>query len=155
MWEETNKQYYTWQQFDNDVCMLHSMINANFSAPTIILGIARGGACLATALGYKFNIPVVYFDPKRPTKLPVNNVDRFLIVDDINDTGFTLESMRKLIIKTLHPEFTGGDDKIFELSNIRFVTIFNGQNSIFKDNIFIRETNRWVVFPWEEICMSE
>jgi len=149
------REYYTWSQFNTDVCMLAHIVLSQGGKPNFIIGIARGGSCLATALSYKLDVPVIYYDPKNPVKLPYNSKDKFLIVDDINDTGNTLKSARKLVIQILHPEFTGVDDEIFELSNCRFLTIFNNSNSIFKRNIFVRETKNWIVFPWEEICMEE
>lgn len=149
------KQRYTWGQFNVDVDILNHILVSKRFKPSLIIGIARGGACLATALSYKMNVPVIYYDPKKPSSLPVNFKDKFLIVDDINDTGNTFKSIRKSVIKTLHPEFMGDADEIFELSNIKFLSLFNNVRSTFNGNIFVRETDKWIVFPWEEICIEE
>lgn len=91
-----------------------------------IVGIPRGGLCLAVALSHKLGIQycdletAAYFSP-----------DEVLIVDDINDTGKTLSGLKEkgydtAVLVTRHTSplsttFTGG----------------------------IIENDKWVIMPWE------
>jgi hypoxanthine phosphoribosyltransferase len=152
---------YNWKQFDNDIVLLVNIIKGRNFKPDYIIGISRGGSCLATVLSYQLEVPVKYIDHRNLNDFKIfNTSSKFLVVDDINDTGTTLNLTHKSIIKTLHPEFIGDGEKIFELNNIKFLTVFDNKKSIFKNNIYAREIPQneqeyWVVFPWEKIFMDE
>jgi hypoxanthine phosphoribosyltransferase len=148
----------TWERFDQEVNYLCFQIKNNEFRPNWIIGLARGGSCLATTLSYKLEIPVIIYDPKRQelSDIKVNwNKDKILIVDDINDTGVTLTSIKQSIVKFIHPELNKINESIFELNNIRSAVIYNNEVSNFKVNYSTIDINKanddsWIVFPWEK-----
>jgi len=117
-----------------------------------IIGIARGGVVPATMLAYKLNIKNFYTihlssydnNNKRGTifeKVPldVKNIinKRVLFVDDIADSGYTLEFVNKAY-------------KRYTLLSEYFVCI-EKLNTIFKPTYsgLLIDTKCWVNFPWE------
>lgn len=146
-----------WKDFEyHQETVVHKILTSGFY-PDIVVGLTKGGACFATCLGYKFDCPVAYVDPK--TFMNFDQIDftnkNVLIVDDINDTGKTLVSVRNKVIKTLHPEFNeNGDKKIFELNNVKYAVLIDNIPSPFDVDYFALKIDKskndeWIVFPWE------
>ena len=84
-----------------------------------IYGIPRGGLPLAVSLSHKLKIPVLLY----PTK-------DSLVVDDISDTGLTLQRMK----------------------NKKIATLYSTDWTIAKPDWFIAKKpskNTWIIFPWE------
>ena len=86
-----------------------------------VYGIPRGGLCLAVALSHSLNIPLL--------KEPAN---KSLIVDDIYQTGFTLERIRNLKDTETH------------------VWISKKKPTWWKAHK-IKNDDEWIVFPWEDL----
>ena len=74
---------FTWEEFDNSIERI--LIKAIDWKCSGIYGIPRGGLCLAVALSHKMNLQIL----NKPKK-------NALIVDDIYDTGHTLNNFRKI-----------------------------------------------------------
>jgi len=126
--------------------------------PDIIIGLARGGWCLARVLcdflGVKdlVSLKVEHWgitatpDGKAKLKYPFN-IDltdkKVLVVDDITDTG---ESMRVSVdyVKSLNP------------LEIKTAALRHIEGSKFKPDFYGEKiTWRWVIFPWnliEDLC---
>jgi len=91
---------------------------------TDIYGIPRGGLVPAVYLSHLTGLPLTNF-PQHPTTL---------IVDDIADTGHTLE----------------------EYNNYFIATIYYHKQSIVKPDIWVYEKKKqWIVFPWEKEALEE
>jgi hypoxanthine phosphoribosyltransferase len=117
----------------------------------LIYGIPRGGLPIAVWLSHRLNkpmttnlneIPKEFRSAEDFTDLLVrednHNSKRLLIVDDIVDTGITLEKIEK----ELKPQ------------KINYLTAslhYKPTKSKIKPNIFIQETNKWIVYPYEPI----
>ena len=72
---------FHWQHFDHAVVSLSDQLNGpNISG---VFGVPRGGLCLAVALSHALDLPLL--DNPTPDAL---------IVDDVYETGRTLESLR-------------------------------------------------------------
>jgi hypoxanthine phosphoribosyltransferase len=72
-----------------------------------------------------------------PNPSPVNvSGKKVLVVDEIADTGKSLQLIRE------HLKARGA-------SEVRIATIYLKPWSIVKPDYYAKETNRWVVFPWE------
>ena len=129
---------------DNYKCLSNSI--------DCIVGIARGGVIPATMFAYKLNIKEIYFtqlssydkDNKQTTlyeKVPLSVshiIDkRVLFVDDIADTGHTLNH-----IKDFYSRYT---------KDSKFYTCVYKQKSTFKPDFYgeIVDDDTWVEFPWE------
>ena len=73
----------SWLEFDECVNSIYKKCkNKNLDG---IYGFPRGGLCLAVALSHSLGLPIL--------EKPKNNC---LIVDDIYDTGYTLEKIKYL-----------------------------------------------------------
>jgi hypoxanthine phosphoribosyltransferase len=77
-----------------------------------------------------------------------------LVVDDINDSGATLEWIKNDWPASCMPSDPAWQD-IWH-SNVRFAVMVNNQASTFKDADYVGtsinklEKDIWCVFPWEE-----
>lgn len=116
----------------------------------IIVGISRGGLLPARILSdlldnpHLANIKVeFYVDIDQTKEVPVITQPvsvsvkdkRVLIVDDITDSG---QSFR-LVWETLAQE----------AAEVKTVTLYHKPWSCFTPDIYARETEAWVIFPWE------
>jgi hypoxanthine phosphoribosyltransferase len=120
-------------------------------APDIVLGIARGGLIPAGAIAYAldcknlFTLSVEFYTGvdqrlEVPVMLPpfLNTADltdkQVLIVDDVADTGKTLELVR---------EFCSG-----HVAEARTAVLYAKPHSIIDPDFVWRRTDRWINFPW-------
>ena len=75
--------YFTWSEFDKSVEQIANKCRSKeFSG---IYGVPRGGLCLAVALSHKLKIDLI--------SEPIRNS---LIVDDIYETGYTLNTFKDI-----------------------------------------------------------
>lgn len=112
----------SWEQFDK-ACLdlLKQMQNSSLIANSIY-GVPRGGLCLAVNLSHLLKIPLI----TSKSKITKNT----LIVDDIIDTGKTLED--------------------YIQKNYQTATLYYKSHSKYKPNFYALTTNRWIIFPWEK-----
>jgi hypoxanthine phosphoribosyltransferase len=118
--------------------------------PDVIVGISRGGLLPARILSdlldnpHLANIKVdFYVDVYQTKEAPVITQPvstsvkdkRVLVVDDITDSG---QSFR-LVWETL----------VQEATEVKSVTLYHKPWSCFTPDIYARETEAWVIFPWE------
>jgi xanthine phosphoribosyltransferase len=125
-------------------------------APDFVVGIGRGGLVPAVFLSHMLDLPMLSVD--HSSKVPgfadelLHKVaeksavgTRLLFVDDINDTGSTINYIRRLLAET------GSDN-----SNLRFAVLLSNVRSKvsvdFWSRTIDRDTDkRWFVFPWEAV----
>ena len=97
------------------------------------------------AFGYEVHDPMASGDGRK----------QILIVDDINDSGATLNWIRQDWQSTCLPNDPRWVDEIWN-HNVRFAVLVNNEASEFKDvdyagtHINKLEDPAWIVFPWEE-----
>ena len=109
--------YFTWKEFDKSVEYIADKCKIfKFSG---IYGVPRGGLCLAVALSHKLKINLI----TEPTK-------NSLIVDDIYETGITLNNFKGI-------------------EGAKFFVLFSKEKPKWWNTVFISQKNEWVVFPWE------
>lgn len=150
---------HTWEELSIDVSNLTSRIHNDKFKPQFIIGITRGGLIPATMLSHRLDCPLLTYDPlyddisKLRCSFERNSI---LIVDEINDSGTTINSIRKSIIKTLKGEYREGWEDVFELNNIKFLTLYNNLNSMAKVDYFSNFIDKggihkdlWINFAWE------
>ena len=113
------KRYYTWKDFDKDVNTITKQLELKYFDR--IYAPPRGGLVLGVRLSHLLNLPL-HFDKKHISKYT-------LIVDEIVDTGKTLEQYKNHYIACLH---------------------WKHKTASFRPNVFCRKTSEWIVYPWEK-----
>ena len=109
--------YFTWSEFDNAVeYIANKCMFLEFSG---IYGVPRGGLCLAVALSHKLKINLI--------SEPIKNS---LIVDDVYETGITLNTLK-------------------DIEGAMFFVLFSKTKPTWWNSVFIAKKSEWIVFPWE------
>jgi hypoxanthine phosphoribosyltransferase len=81
--------------------------------------VPRGGLCLAVALSHKLKINLI--------SKPLKNA---LIVDDVYETGITLNTFKNV-------------------EGAMFFVLFSKIKPIWWNTVHISKKSEWIVFPWE------
>lgn len=149
---ENGQIYVSWEEFDKLSTKLAEKIKSDNIEFNGIVSIARGGLVVGRVLSDKLDLPLFTVHTKRyeignnhTTKSVASGVitgnrelsGNVLVVDDLTNTGMTLE---KVISKLKRME---------EVKLIKSATIFNKSKSKFKPNYFVKNTDKWIVFPYE------
>ena len=122
-----NKIYYNWEEIGNlieELCTLiylkYGLTNANQTFDGVY-GVPKGGLPIAVAIANMLDLPLLM----QPTR-------KSIVVDDISDTGITLQNVKHKIV----------------------VTLFSTKWTKTKPDIYRRikhSKKDWIVFPWEYI----
>lgn len=144
----------SWDEVERAAKTLANSIKRDFD-PDIIVGVARGGLIPAVRLSHLLGdkllriIHVKYYKRAnvRLKKLEVlADIERIqgkvLLVDDVADTGMSLEFLLE------HLKGKGAKET-------RTATIAYKPGSRLKPDYFVYETDKWIVFPWEEALPEE
>ena len=109
--------HFTWSEFDNSVEHIYN--KCKFIEFSGIYGVPRGGLCLAVALSHKLKINLI--------AKPIKNS---LIVDDVYETGITLNTFKNI-------------------EGAMFFVLFSKSKPTWWNTVHISEKSEWIVFPWE------
>ncbi len=124
------KKQYSWEWVDKQVEKIGDYLES-IETPKFVTGVPRGGLIPAVILSHKFNIPFIGLEAA--TLFPKTIKKNIILIDDISDSGKTLEQLDK-------HGFTTGTlavrDTTTYLPNITGETIYD---------------DTWLVFPWENI----
>jgi len=156
---EINKIFYSWTQIENMTLNLIRQLQQDDWKPDYLVGLTRGGLLPAKLMSHWYdNVPmhtlnVRLLDGKEEDAehnfdmaMDAHNDKKILIVDDINDSGATLNWIKndwKLTDKQLG-------------NNVRLATLINNTASDADVDYFSVEINKfedpsiWIVFPWED-----
>ena len=139
----------SWHDVEKAVVALANTIRQEFE-PDVIVGVARGGLIPAVRLSHLLGdkllrvIHVGYYvgiDMRKEKPELLADVGelkgKVLVVDDVADTGKSLE-------------FVVNHLKERGLKEMRVATIAWKPRSKLKPDYFVYETDKWIVFPWEE-----
>ena len=129
------KEFVSWELIDDCVTDIAFHLKDTGKDFKGVYGIPRGGSLLAVMLSHKLDIP--YFDD---IEHALGNGEQFIIIDDIADTGKTLNNYKKM-----------------DSSEIAYyVTIHEHEQSIVKpDYSMIDKQDKWIVYPWETTNSEE
>jgi len=136
----SSKEYCTWQEVDLLVENLAYKIQRSGKQYDAILAITNGGIVPARLIARELNINDIQFIPIRKKKLFINEVrpllkgKKYLIVDDIYDTGNTFSKVSDSL---------RGFDCDFAFLTSRY------RDTKATVVAKILNHNKWVVFPWE------
>ncbi|BAD85926.1 xanthine/guanine phosphoribosyltransferase [Thermococcus kodakarensis KOD1] len=146
-----DKVYLTWWQVDRAIFALADELRKNFM-PDVIVGVARGGLIPAVRLSHilgDLEVKVIdvkfYKDIDERMEKPVINIPlhgslerkKVVIVDDVSDTGKTLEVVIEEVKKAGAEEV-----KVACLSMKPWTKVV--------PDFYVFRTDKWIVFPWEE-----
>ncbi len=109
--------HFTWSEFDKSVEHIYN--KCKFIEFSGIYGVPRGGLCLAVALSHKLKINLI--------SKPIKNS---LIVDDVYETGITLNTFKNI-------------------EGAMFFVLFSKIKPIWWNTVHTSEKSEWIVFPWE------
>ena len=166
-----DKIYYTNKDIQNYVHSIIRDMSVDGWWPDYIVGITRGGLIPATMISHYSKIPMYTLDVSlrdKTTTGPESNFwmsedafgydseekKKILIVDDINDTGATLEWIKQDWQKTCLPNETEKWNTVWG-ETVRVAVIVNNEASEFKKISYAGkyinklENPEWIVFPWE------
>ena len=158
----TIKRYISWKEFNGHVANLARNITNSGWLPERIVGISRGGLTAAVMLSHYFNVPMVTLDvslrdsdigPETNCWIPEDIAagKRTLIVDDINDTGATINWIKQDWESIIAgAELKWGD-------TVRLAMLFDnlGSKADIQVDYVSEEIDKendpiWIVFPYEE-----
>ena len=140
----TKKAYYTWSQVEGMTQdILRQIRDEKFDA---VVGLTRGGLTPAVLVSQYLDIPmhtlkVSLRDHQEQESLKVLDKlsgQRVLVIDDINDTGATINYIKEHWI-----------------GNLTYAVLINNEASdadvdYSSININKMEDDVWIVFPWED-----
>ena len=165
-----NKIYYTWRDVEHHTQEILRQICSDSWRPDYVVGLTRGGLVPANLisqyLGCRMETLKVSLrdDTECESNLwmaedafghEMDQPKRILIVDDINDTGATLDYIREDWPSGCFPD----NPRWTEVwgSNVRVAVLVDNESS--KSEIPVSysavdinkaEQDSWIVFPWEE-----
>ena len=116
-------KFFTWSEFDKSVEYIAN--ECKFLEFSGIYGVPRGGLCLAVALSHKLEINLIS-EPKKNS----------LIVDDIYETGLTLNGFK-------------------DIEGATFYVLISKMKPIWWNTVRTVKKSEWIVFPWENILNSK
>lgn len=121
------KEFVSWELIDECVTDIAFHLKDTGKDFKGVFGVPRGGCILAVMLSHKMDIPYL-------TNLN-NMYDKdFIIIDDIADTGNTLNRYINLEV----------------CNKAYYVTIHEHSQSIVKLNYSVLyKEDKWIVYPWE------
>jgi hypoxanthine phosphoribosyltransferase len=176
-----NKVYYTEKQIDGMTHSIIRQLIADDWKPDYVVGLTRGGLVPALKISHYLGVRMEtlkvslrdggecetncwmaedafgYVDEEDRKQVgsrwDTMKRKNILIVDDINDTGATLEWIKKDWEGCCLP-----DEPSWETvwgNNVRFAAMINNDASSFEVNYIGESINKaeedvWIVFPWEE-----
>ncbi|MGA1931098.1 phosphoribosyltransferase [Arcobacter sp. YIC-464] len=142
------KLYYSYELFKEDTQKL--VDKCRDYEPEILLAVARGGLTLSHLMAQALDMRNLYSlnsihyegDLKLDTfnifNIPdVSHAKRVLVVDDIVDSGETMQE----ILKLLNEKFPNVEFKL--------ATLFYKKSAVLQPDYTVREANEWIDFFWE------
>ncbi len=133
---------------------------ATTGSPIISIGIGRGGLVPAVYISHQLDLPMLSVD--HSSKVPgfadellgkvaekSRDGTKLLVVDDINDSGGTIDYIRRLLAAVG-----------CEAGNLRFAVLISNSRSKVSVDYWSRiidrnEDKNWFVFPWEAMGTND
>jgi xanthine phosphoribosyltransferase len=153
---EPELYYISNDGFAADVKIVAQQVEDGAWKPDFVIGIGRGGLVPAVYISHQTNLPMLSVDhsSKVPgfadellAKVAAKSAAgvRLLFIDDINDSGGTIDYVRRLLT-----------DSGCDSSNLRFAVLINNSRSRVQVDYWAQmidrdQDKRWFVFPWESV----
>jgi xanthine phosphoribosyltransferase len=160
------KIYYSWQDVENQTQEILRQIQRDAWQPDYVVGLTRGGLVPANLISQYLEVPMecLKVSLRDDTSQPESNLwmaedafeqKRILIVDDINDSGATLNWIKEDWMSGALPD----NPKWAEIwgDTVRVATLVDNEASTSELNVSYTavglnkaEEDCWIVFPWED-----
>ena len=160
------KVYYTWQDVENQTQEILRQLQRDAWMPDYVVGLTRGGLVPATLISQYLECPMecLKVSLRDDNSQPESNLwmsedafeqKRILIVDDINDSGATLNWIKEDWQSSNLPN----NPKWQEIwgDTVRVATLVDNESSASELTVSYSavglnkaEEDCWIVFPWEE-----
>ena len=129
----------SWKEYEELISIIINRLYKQAKQPAQVYGIANGGLLLAMEIASAFGLKAQSINPNAScaigTSLP------YMIVDDIVDTGKTMENVLARSI-----------------GNPVIVALYMKGRAMNRQNMIcgkvIADDHRWIVFPWEDRYVS-
>ena len=142
------KYYYGYDEFAKDTQKLVDKCRGY--EPDVLLAVARGGMTLSHLMAQALDMRNLYalnsihyegtlkLDTFNIFNIPdMSKAKRVLIIDDIVDSGETMEEIFK-ILREKFPE-----------TEFKLATIFYKKTAVLQPDFTVKEANGWIDFFWE------
>ena len=159
------KIYYTWQDVENQTQEILRQIQRDAWVPDYVVGLTRGGLVPANLISQYLEVPMhtLRVSLRDDNDQPESNLwmaedafeqKRILIIDDINDSGATLNWIKEDWMSSALPD----NPKWTEIwgDTVRIATLVDNEASGSELNVSYSavglnkaEEDVWIVFPWE------
>ena len=153
-WYHPDRENLTWEVFGEASRYLSQEIVDSGWFPELIVGVARGGLIPAGAIGYAIGVKAMgainvefYTDigetlPEPLVLSPQLDMDslagkRVLVVDDVADSGKTLDLVVNLLKETA--------------AEVRSAVIYTKPTTIFEPDFSWKKTDQWINFAWSAL----
>jgi hypoxanthine phosphoribosyltransferase len=139
--ESSPKEYCTWDEIELLVGRLAHTIQISGKKFDVILAITNGGIIPARLIARELDVNHIQFIPIRNKQLhieetpPLLNGTKYLVIDDIYDTGDTYNKVYSVI----------GE---FDCDFAFLMTRYKDSNASLVAKVLNHE--KWIVFPWEK-----
>jgi xanthine phosphoribosyltransferase len=152
--DEPQLYHVSHEDFVSDVRAVAQKVAGDSWQPDFVIGIGRGGLVPAVYISHQLDLPMLSVD--HSSKVPgfadellgkvaekSRDGTRLLVIDDINDSGGTIDYIRRLLAAVG-----------CEARNLRFAVLLSNSRSKVSVDYWSRtidrnEDKRWFVFPWE------
>jgi len=152
--------YMPYEVFLTDSRAVAQQIKEGDWQPDFIVGIGRGGLVPAVYISHRLHLPMLSIDhsskvPGFADELLATVAEKsaagvkLLFVDDINDSGGTIDYIRHLLT-----------EQGCNTGNLRFAVIINNTQSKVEVDYWAKKIDRtvdkrWFVFPWEAVGRTD
>jgi uncharacterized protein len=139
--ESSPKEYCTWQEIELLVEGLAHTIQISGKKFDVILAITNGGIIPARLIARELDINYIQFIPMRNKQLHIEEMlpllkgTKYLVIDDIYDTGDTYNKVYSVI-------------REFNCDFAFLMTRYKDSNASLVAKVLNHE--KWIVFPWEK-----
>ena len=141
-----NKKYLSVDQINNAIIKINKKLILSKWSPDVIISLNRGGCVPGVYLSHLINVPHEVINIKKSdVKQHINSFENhknILVIDDINDTGKTLQITKSFFSNSI--------------AKIKYGVLVNNESSDFIVDYAAIHINKkvddsWIVFPWEEM----
>jgi xanthine phosphoribosyltransferase len=160
-----NKLYYTWKDVERQTQEILRQMQLDGWRPDYVVGLTRGGLVPANLISQYLGCPMECLKVQlRDGAESESNLwmaedayrhKNILIVDDINDTGATINYIKSDWEESCLPE----SDRWFKVwgDSVRIATLVDNESSkstlsVNYSAVAVNKADKdvWIVFPWEE-----